>query len=126
MREHALAPWVLDIQLNPGSARRWVFKRERTVIGTLDDVTWVAPDGLRYLQPELVLARGSMSRAKARPTPGGRCWMRRGEERPGRLTAPRTLFATPDPSASPLPGQAPGFEVAGPDLRAASTPRCRG
>jgi len=33
-----------------------VFKRERTVIGTLDDTTWVAPDGLRYLQPELVLA----------------------------------------------------------------------
>jgi hypothetical protein len=56
VREHALAPWVLDIQLNPGSARRWVFKRERTVIGTLDDATWVASDGLRYLRPELVLA----------------------------------------------------------------------
>jgi hypothetical protein len=56
VREHALAPWILDVQLNPGSARRWIFKRERTVIGTLHDATWIASDGLRYLRAELVLA----------------------------------------------------------------------
>jgi hypothetical protein len=46
VREHALAPWILDVQLNPGSVRRWIFKRERTVIGTLDDATWIGSDGL--------------------------------------------------------------------------------
>lgn len=56
VREHALAPWILDVLLNPGSASRWIFKREGTTIGTLDDATWLASDGLRYLRPELVLA----------------------------------------------------------------------
>jgi hypothetical protein len=56
IREHALAPWLLDVQLNSGSSRRWVFKRDRDVTRTLDDATWIAADGLRYLRAELVLA----------------------------------------------------------------------
>jgi hypothetical protein len=56
IREHATAPWLLDIQLNPGGPRRWVFKRDRSVSLPLDRATWLARDGLRYLRPELVLA----------------------------------------------------------------------
>ena len=56
VREHALAPWLLDVQLNPGGPARWVFKRDRTVSLPLEHATWIAPHGLRYLRPELVLA----------------------------------------------------------------------
>ena len=56
IREHALAPWLLDVVLNPGGPRRWVFKRDRAVSLPLEDATWVAADGIRYLRPELVLA----------------------------------------------------------------------
>jgi hypothetical protein len=56
VREHALAPWILDVQLNPGQREAVEFRRERTVIGTLDDATWIASDRLCYLRPELVLA----------------------------------------------------------------------
>ena len=55
-RAHARAPWLLDILLNPGGPRRWVFKRDRSVTLPLEEATWMAPDGLRYLRPELVLA----------------------------------------------------------------------
>lgn len=56
LRAHALAPWLLDVVLNPGGPRRWVFKRDRSVSLPLEDATWVAADGIRYLRPELVLA----------------------------------------------------------------------
>jgi hypothetical protein len=55
VRAHALAPWILDVVLNPGGPR-WVFKRDRSITFPLGDATWVAADGLRYLRPELVLA----------------------------------------------------------------------
>jgi hypothetical protein len=56
VREHATAPWLLDIQLNPGGPSRWVFKRDSSVALPLDHATWIAGDGFRYLRPELVLA----------------------------------------------------------------------
>jgi hypothetical protein len=56
VREHATAPWVLDVLLNPGGPRRWVFKRDHSVSFPLQEATWVASDGIRYLRPELVLA----------------------------------------------------------------------
>lgn len=55
-REHALAPWQLDVLINAGTHRRWVFKRDHAVTRPFDEATWVAEDGLRYLRPELVLA----------------------------------------------------------------------
>jgi hypothetical protein len=55
-REHATAPWLLDVLLNPGGPRRWVFKRDRSISLPLEEATWVAEDGIRYLRPELVLA----------------------------------------------------------------------
>jgi hypothetical protein len=56
VREHAAAPWLLDVLLNPGGPRRWVFKRDRSIALPLEVATWVASDGIRYLRPELVLA----------------------------------------------------------------------
>lgn len=56
LREHATAPWLLDVLLNPGGPRRWVFKRDRSVSLPFERATWVAEGGLRYLRPELVLA----------------------------------------------------------------------
>lgn len=65
MREHALAPWQLDVLLNPGSHGQWIFKRDHTVTRTFDEATWVGKDGLRYLRPELVLAhKVKLRRAK--------------------------------------------------------------
>ena len=55
VREHALAPWLLDVVLNPGGPR-WMFKRDRSITFPFEDATWVAADGIRYLRPELVLA----------------------------------------------------------------------
>jgi hypothetical protein len=55
VRAHALAPWLLDVVLNPGGPR-WVFKRDRSITFPLEEATRVAGDGIRYLRPELVLA----------------------------------------------------------------------
>jgi hypothetical protein len=55
IRKHALAPWLLDVVLNPGGPRSWVFKFDRSVARPLEEATWVAADGIRYLRPELVL-----------------------------------------------------------------------
>lgn len=154
VREHALAPWILDVQLNPGSVRRWIFKRERTVIGTLDDATWIGSDGLRYLRPELVLAHkarhartlddADLSAALPLLDASARAWLRDYvmRENPTHrwrriLDAPRRRASGPadratnalrslDPSASRRSGQASGSGAAGPGPRGASTRRSRG
>ena len=63
-REHALAPWRGEVLLNPDVDGRWQFKRDPTLVLTLDEATWER-DGVRYLRPELVLAHKARSpRAK--------------------------------------------------------------
>ncbi len=54
-REHATAPWLLDVLLNPGGRKRWAFKRDRSFSLPLEEATWIDPGGIRYLRPELVL-----------------------------------------------------------------------
>lgn len=56
VREHAHAPWLLDLLANPGDVGGWIFKRDVTVVRPLAEVTWVGADGVRYLSPEVVLA----------------------------------------------------------------------
>jgi hypothetical protein len=53
--EHALAPWLLDIQLNPDERGAWVSRRDRSFVRPLDQVTWVADHGVRYVNPEIAL-----------------------------------------------------------------------
>jgi hypothetical protein len=55
LREHALAPWRADLVLNPDREGEWVCRRDPTFVAPLDDVTWER-DGIRYLNPEIVLA----------------------------------------------------------------------
>jgi len=55
LREHALAPWRYDVVLNPDRDGRWVFRRDPGLDFDLDEVTWIADDGIRYLNPELAI-----------------------------------------------------------------------
>ncbi|MGY4769495.1 nucleotidyltransferase domain-containing protein [Kribbella sp. CWNU-51] len=56
LRRHALAPWEFDLQPNPDRDGRWVFRRDPTLDYALDEITWRAPDGIRYINPELAIA----------------------------------------------------------------------
>lgn len=55
VREHATAPWVLDVPFTPETDGLWINKRWRAQVAPLGDVTWVADDGLRYQRPEVTL-----------------------------------------------------------------------
>lgn len=54
VREHAGAPWVMDVILNGKGDGVWKARRDLELEAPLDEVTWLA-DGVRYLNPELVL-----------------------------------------------------------------------
>ncbi len=56
LRRHALAPWEYDLVINPDRDGRWVFRRDPSMDFALDEITWIAPDGLRYITPEMTLA----------------------------------------------------------------------
>ncbi len=65
LREHALAPWRYDVVLNPDRDGRWVFRRDPSFDYELDEITWVAADGIRYITPEMALAyKAKLSRPK--------------------------------------------------------------
>jgi hypothetical protein len=55
VRRHSDAPWVIDLPLTADRDGLWVNKFVPHHTGRLDDVTWVAPNGIRYLNPEIVL-----------------------------------------------------------------------
>jgi hypothetical protein len=56
---------VLDVPFTPETDGRWTNKRHRAHTEDLDDVTWVAPDGLRYARPEVTLMfKARQDRAK--------------------------------------------------------------
>src|SRR3954451_1905647 len=55
MRANARSPWRVDCPVNPVRDGRWVSKRDDDLVYDLDEVTWVADDGVRYLNPELAL-----------------------------------------------------------------------
>lgn len=67
VRRDARSPWVLDVPLTPSHDGRWTFKRDPSVRADLDEVTWVAPDGLRYQRPEVTLLfKAAQTRPKDR------------------------------------------------------------
>ncbi|MCK9793586.1 hypothetical protein M1843_07500 [Isoptericola sp. 4D.3] len=55
VRRNAQSPWVLDVPLTPQEGGRWTNKKLPGHSAPLDEVTWVADDGLRYLCPEIAL-----------------------------------------------------------------------
>lgn len=67
VRANALSPWLLDILLTPDRDGDWVNRRDPTFSAPLDQVTWIAPDGIRYLAPELILIfKAKLARPKDR------------------------------------------------------------
>ncbi len=56
LREHALAPWCLDVSVSDRREGQWVFRRDPTVTMPLDRVTWTDDRGRRIMRPEIVLA----------------------------------------------------------------------
>lgn len=64
LRAHALAPWRVDIVLNPDTDGRWVSRRDASYVVDLDDVTWQR-GGIRYLRAEVALAfKAKLARPK--------------------------------------------------------------
>jgi hypothetical protein len=56
MREDARSPWRVDCLLDLRDDRgRWISKRDPDHVADLEEVTWVAGDGIRYLRPEIQL-----------------------------------------------------------------------
>ena len=65
MRENARSPWRVDCPLNPEVDGRWQSKRDESHVADIDEVTWMADDGIRYLNPEIVLLfKSRMAREK--------------------------------------------------------------
>lgn len=55
VRKDAQSAWVLDVPLTPDKSGKWTNKKLPSQVAPLDDVTWVADDGLSYIRPEIAL-----------------------------------------------------------------------
>lgn len=56
VRRDARSPWVMDMPLTPDRDGLWTNKRlPDDDARALEEVTWVADDGIRYLNPEIAL-----------------------------------------------------------------------
>jgi len=55
VRRDAESPWVLDMPMTPDRDGLWVNKRWPEDVRPVEEVTWVAADGIRYLNPEITL-----------------------------------------------------------------------
>jgi len=55
LRRDAAAPWEVDLPITPDRDGLWTSKRWSSHVAPLDEVTWVADDGIRYLNPEITL-----------------------------------------------------------------------
>ena len=55
VRREASAPWVMDVPVTPDVDGLWQNKRLPDHVVPLDDATWVTDDGVRVLNPEIVL-----------------------------------------------------------------------
>jgi hypothetical protein len=68
LRQDAASPWIVDIPLTPDVEGRWSNKFLAAHVAAVDDVTWIADDGIRYLCPEIVLFyKARLRRAKDEP-----------------------------------------------------------
>ena len=55
VRRSAQDPWVIDLPITPDLDGLWTNKRLPDHVAPVEDVTWVADDGIRYLDPEIGL-----------------------------------------------------------------------
>lgn len=90
LRANAAAPWIVDIPLTPDADGKWTNKFLTDQVDEVDNVTWVADDGIRYLRPEIALVyKARLRRKKDGPdfdatlpmlTAERRAWMRKSLE----------------------------------------------
>lgn len=65
VRASAAEPWIVDLPLTPDRDGLWTNKRLPGHVAPVEEVTWVAGDGLRYLRPEIVLLyKAALARPK--------------------------------------------------------------
>jgi hypothetical protein len=62
IKRDAWSPWVVDLPVTPDRDGLWTSKRWAEHVVPLDEATWVAPDGLRYSNPEIALHYKARSR----------------------------------------------------------------
>lgn len=55
VRRDAASPWVVDIPITPDEDGHWTNKRLPEQVAPVEQVTWLADDGIRYLNPEITL-----------------------------------------------------------------------
>jgi len=55
LRRDAASPWEYDIICDPGERGQWVNRRLPPMTLPLDVATWVDADGIRYINPQILL-----------------------------------------------------------------------
>ncbi len=55
VRRDAASPWVMDLPVTPDQDGRWRNKKLPEHVAPLEEVTWMTDDGVRVLNPEIVL-----------------------------------------------------------------------
>jgi hypothetical protein len=91
VRRDATSPWVMDVPVTPDVDGQWQNKRDPDHVVPLDEVTWLTDDGVRVLNPEIVLLfkarldrtkdRRDLARALPLLTASQRTWLRDGVRR---------------------------------------------
>jgi hypothetical protein len=67
LRRNAQSPWVLDLPITPDRDGLWTNKRWAEHVVPVEEATWVAGDGIRYLRPEIsLLYKARLDREKDR------------------------------------------------------------
>jgi hypothetical protein len=56
VRRDGASPWLMDLAMTPGDSKTWISPRDETLRVPLAAAMFEAPDGLRYLAPEIVLS----------------------------------------------------------------------
>src|SRR6476646_4635481 len=55
VRRDGASPWILDFAMTPHDGTTWISPRDETIRLPIKDALFTAPDGIRYLRPEIVL-----------------------------------------------------------------------
>ncbi|MGC4109219.1 MAG: hypothetical protein QM747_02060 [Nocardioides sp.] len=67
VRRDSASPWVMDVPVTPDADGRWRNKKLPEHVADLAEVTWVTEDGVRVLNPEIVLMfKARLDRTKDR------------------------------------------------------------
>jgi Aminoglycoside-2''-adenylyltransferase len=55
LRRNAALPWEYDVICDPGDPGQWINRRLPSMTLPLNKATWLDPQGIRYLNPEILL-----------------------------------------------------------------------